>query len=76
MDTTKSEIRIEVGKRLKEGRKQAGLTQAALAEELFMTQQQYSRFENGVFELNYEQIVFLCKRLEISADFLFGLQKY
>ena len=27
-----------------------------------MTQQQYSRFENGVFELNYTQIYEICKR--------------
>ena len=29
-----------------------------------MTQQQYSRFENGVFELNYELIIRLCALYE------------
>lgn len=38
---------------------------------MYMTQQQYSRFENGVFELNYEQIIKLCKLFEITADYLF-----
>ncbi len=38
-----------------------------------MTQQQYSRFENGVFELNYEQILFLCKLFEITPNELFDV---
>ena len=43
---------------------------------LRMTQQQYSRFENGKFELNYEQIIFICRLYDVSADFLFGLSEY
>lgn len=43
---------------------------------MYMTQQQYSRFENGLFELNYDQIVRLCKLFDISADYLFGLQQF
>lgn len=65
-----------IGKRLKEARKAAGYTQAQIATELCMTQQQYSRFENGVFELNYQQIIFLCKKYDISADYLLGLIDY
>ena len=48
----------------------------AVAEKMFMTQQQYSRFENGIFELNYEQLAFLCKLYDISADYLLGLSEY
>lgn len=70
------ELKIKVGQRLKEGRIGQGLTQKQVAEKLYMTQQQYSRFENGVFELNYQQIVFLCNLFEISADYLLGLEKY
>ena len=69
-------LKVEVGKRLKESRKIAGYTQKQVAEKLLMTQQQYSRFENGIFELNYEQIIFLCKLFDVSADFLFGLEEY
>lgn len=64
----------EVGERLKESRKQAGYTQAEVAKIMYMTQQQYSRFENGIFELNYQQIVKLCQLYDISADYLFGLK--
>lgn len=71
-----NELRREIGERLKEGRKQAGYTQSAIAAIMNMTQQQYSRFENGVFELNYAQIVKLCHLYDISSDYLFGLKTY
>ncbi len=61
-----------VGERLKEARKAKNLTQAQVAEKLFMTQQQYSRFENGIFELNYSQIVTLCKLLDTTPNELFN----
>lgn len=67
------DIKREVGERLKEARKIAGYTQAQAAQILHMTQQQYSRFENGVYELNYSQIVMLCRLYDISADYLFAL---
>ncbi len=62
-----------IGKNLKEARKFKGYTQKAVAAEMRMTQQQYSRFENGVFELNYDQILFLCELYEISPNELFAL---
>lgn len=70
----KSEIAISVGERLKESRKAAGYTQTGVAKIMKMTQQQYSRFENGVYELDYSQIVKLCALFDISADYLFGLK--
>ena len=60
-----------VGNNLKEARKFKGLTQRVVAQKLKMTQQQYSRFENGVFELNYSQIVFLCELYGITPNDLF-----
>ncbi len=60
-------------KNLKEARKACGVTQKYMANKLFMTQQQYSRFENGVFELNYQQIVTICKILNITPNDLFGI---
>ena len=61
----------KVGKNLKAARKACGLTQKEVAGKMFMTQQQYSRFENGVFELNYSQITALCALFEISPNELF-----
>ena len=71
-----SELRKQIGERLKDGRKAAGYTQAKAAEIMNMTQQQYSRFENGIFELNYAQIIKLCKLYDISSDFLLGLKTF
>jgi DNA-binding XRE family transcriptional regulator len=69
-------LKIQVGIRLKESRLIKNMTQEQVAKKLNMTQQQYSRFENGKFELNYEQLVFLCKLYDISADYLLGLANF
>ncbi len=69
-------LKSEVGGRLKDARRISGYTQKQVAEKLLMTQQQYSRFENGIFELNYEQLVFLCKLYDVSADYLLGLSEF
>ncbi len=63
-----------VGENLKEARKFKGLTQKEVGQLLHMTQQQYSRFENGVFELNYDQILFLCELYEITPNELFNVK--
>ena len=63
-----------VGKNIKDARKLKGLTQSDVAKKFFMTQQQYSRFENGVFELNYEQILNICKLLDITPNEIFGFE--
>jgi len=70
------DLRKDIGARVKESRMAMFLTQSQVAQKLGMTQQQYSRFENGVFELNYQQLIFLCKLFEVSADYIFGLSKY
>lgn len=60
-----------VGNNLRSARRAKELTQKELAAIMHMTQQQYSRFENGVFELNYNQIADLCKLLDITPNDLF-----
>ena len=62
-----------IGQNLKDARKFKGLTQKEVADKLHMTQQQYSRFENGVFELNYQQILTLCALYEITPNELFNI---
>ena len=61
-----------IGNNIKNARKLKGLTQAQVAKVFNMAQQQYSRFENGVFELNYNQIIAICKLLDISPIELFN----
>ncbi len=69
-------IKQFVGEKIKESRKLKNLTQKQVAEILHMTQQQYSRFENGVFELDYSNLVKISKLFEVSLDYLFGLEEY
>ena len=57
-----------VGENIKIARKIKGLTQRDVAQVFHMTQQQYSRFENGIFELNYDQIIKICKLLDITPN--------
>ena len=67
-------IAKQIGANLKRARNDAGLTQKAVAAKMLMTQQQYSRFERGIFELNYEQIIFLCKIYNITYNDLFDVE--
>ena len=64
-------ISEKIGKNIKDARKFKGLTQREIAEMLFMTQHQYSRFENGIIELNYDQILKICEILEITPNEFF-----
>lgn len=68
------ELAKKIGNNLKEARKYKGLTQKQVADYMRMSQQQYSRLENGVFELNYYQILTLCKLYDITPNELFDIQ--
>ncbi len=68
------DIKNIVSTNLKQARKIKGLTQSQVAKKFCMTQQQCSRFENGVFELSYSQIVDLCHFLDITPNELFDFE--
>ena len=68
------EIAKIVGNNIKEARKFKGLTQNEVAKSFRMTQKKYSRFENGVFELNYSQIIEICNVLDITPNEVFDLK--
>ena len=68
------EIAKIVGENIKNARKLKGYTQKYVASLFHMTQQQYSRFENGVFELNYGQIIAICKLLDTTPNEIFGIE--
>ncbi len=65
------EISKIVGKNLKNARTAKGITQKQLAAELNKGQADYSDYETGKIQLDYEKIVFLCKRLDITPNDLF-----
>lgn len=60
--------------RLCEIRKKKGLSQKKVAEILGIPQQQYSRYENGKFEIPVRYIITLCRFYGISSDWLLGLK--
>lgn len=63
-----------IEERLYEVRKRNGLSQKNVAELLGIPQQQYSRYENGKFEIPVRYVITLCKYYGISADWLLGLK--
>ena len=67
------DIKKIVGENLKYARKAKGLTQKELAKELNKYQSDYSEYETGKIELDYEKIVFICKRLDITPNDLFNI---
>ncbi len=64
----------QIGQNLKQARSVKNLTQKEVADRLYMNQQQYNRFENGIFELNYQQILNLCAILEITPNEIFDVE--
>ena len=67
------DIAKTVGENLKTARKNKGITQKELAKELNKYQSDYSDYETGKIELDYDKIVYLCKRLDITPNDLFGI---
>ena len=60
-------LKEAVGKRLKECRLQAGLTQKQVADKLGVAQPVYQRFEKGLYECGYEHLAALCRTLYSAA---------
>lgn len=66
------EIAKIVGENLKTARQEKGITQKQIAKELNKYQSDYSEYETGKIQLDYEKIVYLCRRLDITPNDLFG----
>lgn len=60
---------------LRKIRKEKNITQKEIADLLEITQQQVSRIEKGLSDLNSKQIIKLCKYLNVSADELLEIKK-
>ena len=54
-------------------RKKRKYSQLELAEELGLSQQQYSRYEIGKYPMPLETFTKVCEKLDISADYLLDL---
>ena len=62
----------EIGKRLKEFRKENKLTQVLLAEELNTVHPVITNYENGKNLIATPFLYMICKKYNISADYLLG----
>ncbi|MCM1440323.1 MAG: helix-turn-helix transcriptional regulator [Roseburia sp.] len=60
--------------RLKELRKERGITQKQLAEQINTTDDSIFSWENGRSQPDIENIKKLCKFFSVSADYLLGLE--
>lgn len=59
--------------RVRQRRKQIGLSQQALADFALTTQDHVSRVENGKSELTANEIIAFSKALQVSPDWLLGI---
>lgn len=55
-------------------RKEKKTPQHKLAQELGISQQQYSRYETGQFPMPLETFAKICEKLNVSADYLLDLK--
>lgn len=62
------------GTRLRAARKNKGLTQIELAQKLGLSQTSYQRMKSGKYDLRMSSIYNICKTLNISSDWLIGLE--
>ncbi len=60
-----------IGKNLAAARKAKGITQEKIAQEMHKHQSDYSEYETGKVQLDYDKMEFLCKRLDITPNDLF-----
>ena len=63
---------MKFSERLKDLRKQAGLTQVDVAEKLGISQPAYASWEHGVKKPTQENLVKIAQILSVSVDYLVG----
>lgn len=56
--------------RLKQLRKEKGISQVKLAMDLNLTQNTVSRYETGVREADYETLILIADYFKVSVDYL------
>lgn len=61
----------QVGENLRTARKAKGMTQQKVAEAMNKYQSDYSDYERGLIQLDYDKILFLCHLFDITPNELF-----
>lgn len=66
-------MKLYVLTRIKEVRKEKGITQEKIANMIGMNQTQYSRYERGENEIKVNVLIDICKALQVSSDYILEL---
>lgn len=67
---------MEIGQKLRELRKNAGLTQEELAKKLDISRVNYTRYETNKVRPDFETLIKLADFYDVSLDEIFGRKKY
>ena len=62
----------EFGLRLKDVRKDSGMSQADVADEIGVTKSAYANYEQGTREPSLKVLKAICDTLDVSCDYLLG----
>lgn len=62
--------------RLKEARDGAGMSQKEVADAVGVTPSAYANYEQGTREPAFKVLVKICEALDISADYLLGIEDW
>lgn len=65
-----------IAERIKEIRKEYGLSQEAFGNRLSVSQDTVSLWERGISAPSVETVIEICKLFHVSADYLLGLTEY
>lgn len=66
-------MKLSIGERVRNLRKDADLTQSQLGNTVQMTQRKISYIECGKYEPNIDDIILLCRFFDVTSDYLIGL---
>ena len=67
-------MEIRLAERVKELRKDVGISQAKLAEIISVDKAFIGHIENGKSRVSVETLILLAKHFDVSADYLLGLK--
>lgn len=62
----------EFAERLKDVRKDSGMSQADVASEIGITKSAYANYEQGIREPSLKVLKVICDTLDVSCDYLLG----
>lgn len=69
-------LKQDVGNRFKICREELKLSQRDVAKLLNVAQPVYQRFEKGIYECTYEQLLKLSEIFDVSIDYFFGKKDF